>query len=428
MKVSRTAKLFLVLLTGVALQRCDTSHNIANPSKNYFLKYYGGEGPQTGVDLVVNTDGTFYLLGTSRKPNQLARMYLVKADPLGNVIWEKTFGGSQGLEAKDIELTTNGIVIAGNSNSLTKAGSRDIYLATMDNADTIIHSITYGFQIVPSYGGGEADEDVVSVTVTLDGGFIVSGSSDHVDLSAGPTLIPTLRDALHVRFNSDLTIYSSTWRPAHGTYITNLGTKVIQNGNDHFYFFGSSSGVTLPTDLNYWILDLNAFGDAGGDEFHPGYAGSDERLGSVTSSGNVFFLGGISTTSQASELFASYASVKADSTLSYAPSQLDKTIGSDLGTPGAGNTSAASSGLGWLCLTNEATTGNSNLYLTKLDGTNNLAWKSPVIYGGAGNDFMGSVTELPDGKLLIIGTMAIGQDGETKMVLMKVNKDGQFSD
>ena len=56
-------------------------------------------------------------------------------------------------------------------------------------------------------------------------------------------------------------------------------------------------------------------------------------------------------------------------------------------------------------------------------------WASPVIFGGQGDDFAGAVRELPDGKIVVFGTMSIGQpNGEDKMVLIKVNKDGQFAD
>jgi hypothetical protein len=85
---------------------------------------------------------------------------------------------------------------------------------------------------------------------------------------------------------------------------------------------------------------------------------------------------------------------------------------------------------GYFVLTNETTTGNNNFFLMKIgaDGKK-TAWTSQVIYGGSGDDFIGSVRELPDGKIAVFGTMSIGQqNGETKMVLMKVNKDGKFAD
>ena len=83
-------------------------------------------------------------------------------------------------------------------------------------------------------------------------------------------------------------------------------------------------------------------------------------------------------------------------------------------------------------LTNEVDAGNSDVFLMKVSGNGNQAWTSPVIYGGQGDDFAGAVRELPDGKIAIVGTMTIGQASasnvETKMVLIKVNQDGQFAD
>src|SRR5581483_8392553 len=91
---------------------CDTASNIKPPDKNYFVKYYGGDGNQTAVGLIVNSDGSFFILGNSRvavgEPQQV---YLAKADARGNLIWQVTYGKSE-MEAKDFVIADGTIVVA----------------------------------------------------------------------------------------------------------------------------------------------------------------------------------------------------------------------------------------------------------------------------------------------------------------------------
>jgi hypothetical protein len=85
----------------------------------------------------------------------------------------------------------------------------------------------------------------------------------------------------------------------------------------------------------------------------------------------------------------------------------------------------------FMLLTNDNTVSNvdMNLALTKLT-RNSLtkAWQVPLIFGGESDDFAGSVSELPDGRILVVGTMTVGGlSGQKKMVLMKLNAEGKLT-
>ena len=119
MKSSRLAYIVFIFLVAVSLlYSCDTASNVEDPTKNYFIKYYGGDGDQEGVDIVVASDGFIYLLGnsTSLITTTGKQLFLVKTDAEGKLIWEKTFGGKYDEEAKDLELTAdNRLVVLANS-------------------------------------------------------------------------------------------------------------------------------------------------------------------------------------------------------------------------------------------------------------------------------------------------------------------------
>src|SRR5437868_3213243 len=113
--MSRSIRLFLIgLIVNVIVAACDTSSNLDDPNNSYFIKFYGGDGDQTGDDFVALSDGTFILFGTTRSsgPEKTSQWYLTKADAKGNVIWEKKYGGLNNEEARDIELTSGNLLVA----------------------------------------------------------------------------------------------------------------------------------------------------------------------------------------------------------------------------------------------------------------------------------------------------------------------------
>ena len=84
----------------------------------------------------------------------------------------------------------------------------------------------------------------------------------------------------------------------------------------------------------------------------------------------------------------------------------------------------------FMLLTNDNTVSNvdTNLALTKLTRELTKAWQVPLIFGGESSDFVGSVSELPDGRILVVGTMTVGGlSGQKKMVLMKLNAEGKLT-
>jgi hypothetical protein len=439
MKANKSIPFFLVPLALLLLCQCDTARNTESPAKRYFLKYIGNEGDQTGVDFEVNPDGTFILLGTTKKKETgTTQLYVVKADAQGNVIWEKFFGGPLDEQARDVEITSDGrIVILGNS--VTAPGNRDILLMTLSPDGIKIDSVLQGFKNAVTKK--DTDEDATSVTQTNDG-FIVAGSSDNL-VHPSDTLVNFFkRDGLIWRVNDNLTKYSASWTdpPAFGQGSESVTTKIFQLPNNDFYAFGyakwSQSNGSSQTDFDFWYFSL---GNAGGIPNNGvgsfGSRNTDEKLRSVAfiplSLGGGYFLGGVVTDKGGNDdvYFTRLRSQLAFDTSdpNFAPASLGYNLGQLKNELVSATLSRTS---GYFLLSNEVSRGNSNLFLMKI-GTDGKKgpWSSPVIYGGEGDDFIGAVRELADGKIAVFGTMSIGQpNGETKMVLIKVNKDGQFAD
>ncbi|HRI80552.1 MAG TPA: hypothetical protein PLR06_13550, partial [Cyclobacteriaceae bacterium] len=214
-----------IILLFIVVVACDAPSTMKDPNDSYFIKFYGGDGEQTGDDFVELPDGSMILFGTSRPSaaGSKSQWYLVKVDGKGNVIhsWGKNgeliFGGPNDEEARDIELTNdNRIVLVGNT--YKSATDRDVKVMTLTLDGVKIDSAQV--PIFTSAGVDPfGDEDAASITQTTDG-FIIAGSTTYVTL-AGKTANPgyaDTRDGINIRLNNNLTAYTLNGWPLQQSY------------------------------------------------------------------------------------------------------------------------------------------------------------------------------------------------------------------
>jgi len=74
-------------------------------------------------------------------------------------------------------------------------------------------------------------------------------------------------------------------------------------------------------------------------------------------------------------------------------------------------------------------TNKSDILLLKLANDRlKTLWSSPVQLGGDGDDTAAAVAELPDGHIIVLGTMQLGNPpAQFKIALMKLNSQGQLA-
>ena len=94
---------------------------------------YGGSGDDMAWSLIQTTDSGYAVAGfTFSKGAGVADFWLIKLDHQGNMIWDKTYGGSDADEARSlIQTTDSGYAVAGYT--LSKgAGGYDFWLIKLD--------------------------------------------------------------------------------------------------------------------------------------------------------------------------------------------------------------------------------------------------------------------------------------------------------
>ncbi|MEI9921718.1 MAG: hypothetical protein WDO14_23440 [Bacteroidota bacterium] len=430
----RRLPIILLVIFSMTYQSCDSTLNIDKP--NDFYKYIGEDGDQTAVDMVVDADGSAYILGTTNTGNSGLQIYLVKTNTLGEVQWTRTYGDAVDETPKDIEMFSDGtlVVLADKTN----AGNNDFvvyFISKADGSETKAHF---------ERAANTTDDHANSITETKDGGFVVAGYVNSGSFKSGNLY----------RYSNDMITEYPAWTTDINQNGTSFGSgydvvpvKVVQPDVGVFLTFGytnTPNGDGNP-DYDFFILktsDLN--GNNGGFFSVPGVdVSSNERLTDVkvvpnggylltgyTSSSNGT-LQGIYTAWIRSTIVGLDDFTDPSRFLVGDPTKNPHKITLDPAPVGSPMASCfPNSNSEFFILGMQGLNGDNNLYLTKLDSKMSNAWgdaRPSRLFGGDGDDASATVAQTPDGRLLVVGTMVLGDlKGQRKIVLMNLSSDGMF--
>jgi len=174
-------------------------------------------------------------------------LLLVKLDPAGNLLWQKTYGGN-GKEdlfsmGRKIQLSPGGgYIITGTTESFG-AGDSDIWVIEVDALGNILWQKTYG---------GTGDENSSSIIVVQDG-YIITGSSNSFGGGDSDLL------AFKISANGEI-----QWQRLVGTSIYEEGSRCIQTVSGGLLFAGKSFVKNDSSEYSLLIAKLTDEGLSGG--------------------------------------------------------------------------------------------------------------------------------------------------------------------
>lgn len=144
-------------------------------------KSYGGDEIDQAFSITSTSDGNFIITGDARSRNVdltnnfgSADIWAIKINPLGNIIWEKNYGGSSFDSAKAIiSAEDGGFYIAGNSRSAdnnvsSNKGNNDVWVLKIDGSGNL--------EGQKSIGGSEIDL-AFDIAELNDGSVVIVGES-----------------------------------------------------------------------------------------------------------------------------------------------------------------------------------------------------------------------------------------------------------
>lgn len=394
----------LCLYSLVVFQSCDTEESLGSDFEDYFIKYYGQEGSQTGVDIELLGDGSFLILGNSIATNSSSQVILVMADALGNEMWSNTYGGSGNEIAVDVEVNDAGeIFVAAN---VFTVGSNDskVLIYKLNNLGSMIDSVILG------------DDGFINVVNDI----IVTNNQDIISVGRTNNTNDNTNDILTYRLTTSLSEVPN-WDETIGFIGANdeSGQRVIENNDGSLIYFSTSNtpaeGNSSKAGFNFYIFQTNSQGQPSSLE-EQFYGNSFNQF--MSSANSTFDDGAVMVGSTISDDGSGqlYISRIRNSFLLVFEDQLstvENTFGKDI----------IESSFGGLLVAADQAAGTTNdIFLARLNSQGSIIWSKT--FGGLDEDNVSTVRELPDGSIILLGTVEL--ESQSKIALIKINSEGEF--
>jgi len=204
---------------------------------------YGETGFDTGRHVLQTSDGGYIITGyTESFGAQLRDICLIKTDANGNLLWNKTYGGSNWETSYCVDQTEDGGYIAVGNTYSFGAGEADIYLIKTDENGTLLWNKTYG---------GPDNEWGYWVEQTTDEGYIITGATTSYGPGDGDVwLIKTNSNGDHL------------WNKTYGSGIDwDQGDCVHKTADGGYIITGTTVTSPAPDNYDIWLIKTNSIGD-----------------------------------------------------------------------------------------------------------------------------------------------------------------------
>jgi hypothetical protein len=330
---------------------------------------------EVGLCVRQTFDGGYIVAGTSFGSSS-SEVYLVRTNAYGDTLWTQTIGGPNSTFARWIEQTSDsGFILVGDA-WLTQPSSKKIYAVRMNASGSILWQKTYG--------DSSRSEEGYAVQQTADGGFIIAGTQEVLNLKG------SLMHACIVRTNPQGdSIWTKTIGGPNGNSAWGYGVRQTTDGG--FILCGQTG-----TNADIFLVKFLGSGPVAWVRTLGGAGMDGARSIALTADGG-FLLAGYSQSSGAGGM--DMYLVKTDGA---AGVQWSKTYGGaadDMAWTAVQTTDGGYLAVGY---TASFGAGDKDAVLLRTDNTGNLLWSKT--YGGAGEDIGYSVRETTDGGYVLSGT------------------------
>ena len=221
---------------------------------------YGGTGVDVGWTIVQATNGDLVIVGYSNSKNGDVSenngdfdSWVIRVDSTGDLIWEQNYGGSK-LDYSEsiVPAADGGFILAGSSSSsdgdvAANNGNADLWIIKIDETGNLLWE--------NNYGGSELDW-ICALAPMTDGNYALAGFSESID-----------GDLTENNGGADLWILSIDeagnllWEESYGGSGDERALSIIQTAEGGFAIAGASDSDDGDVSNNhggddYWIVKL----------------------------------------------------------------------------------------------------------------------------------------------------------------------------
>lgn len=371
-------------------------------------KSFGGLNREEARSIQQTNSGGFIIAGYSNSNDGDVSgnhgnydYWILNLDAFGNLIWQKSLGGSGTDEAHSVaQADDGGFIIAGWSDSSSgdvteNFGFSDYWIVKLDSNGNILWQ--------KSLGSSNYDK-AQSIQQTSDGGFIVAGRS-HTEDSVSYGLL----DYWIVKLDAS---GNMIWQKNFGGENDDFALSIQQTTDSGFIAAGVSysfSGIVSGNHGggDYWIVKLDTEGNL---MWQKSLGGSKEdRASSIKQTADGGYIVAGKSKSNDGDVFGNHGKddawiVKLDTDGNL---EWQKSLGGS-GIDMANSVLQAADG-GYLVAGGSASNdgdivgnySNGDCWIVKLDAGGNLQWQKPI--GGSNEDNANSVDQTIDGGFVIAG-------------------------
>lgn len=355
-----------------------------------FDNTFGGDSLDMGYSIQQTIDGGYIITGSTESYGSGdADVYLIKTDANGDSLWTKTFGGPGQDYGSSLQITSDGgYIITGRTEHAN--GNKDVYLMKTDvNGDSLW---------TKTYGGTSVDFGLF-VQQTIDGGFIITGATESYGNGG--------RDVYLIKtdMNGD-----SLWTKTFGGTAFDIGNCVQQTTDGGYIIVGGTNSFGNGNRDAYLIkTDGNGL-----EQWNQTFGGIEFDVGSnvkQTTVGDYIFTG------RTASFGAGNKDVYLVKTDASGVEQWHQTFGGsafDLGTCVDQTTDG-----GYIICggTDSYGAGARDVYLIKTDGNGLEQWNET--FGGSSFEMASSMQLNFDGSYIIIGGTESYGAGDRDVFLIK---------
>ncbi|MFZ2899984.1 MAG: PKD domain-containing protein [Saprospiraceae bacterium] len=377
----------------------DVDSQVINIQVSSFVQQFGGLFSDTGNQVQQTSDGGYIIVGcTFSLGAGWGDVYLIKTNSSGEIVWEKTFGGSGYDLGSSVQQTSDGGYIIVGFTSSYGFGSSDVYLIKTNSSGGIEWEKTFG---------GSAEDYGNSVQQTIDGGFIVVGTTYSLGAGEG--------DVYLIKTNSSGEI---VWEKTFGGSDYDRGSSVQQTPDGGYIIVGDSQSYLGDQGEEVYLIKINSLGGVVWEKTFGGNSpGSDIGNQVQQTSDGGYVISGLTFS-----YGVSWGDVYLIKTNSAGGVIWEKTFGGSDHDGGWAVQQTSDGGYIIAGNTYSLGVGGGDGYLLKTNSSGGVIWEKT--FGGIDDDCFKFVHQAVDGGYIIVGYTESSGAGSNDIYLIKTDMNG----